>query len=115
MHKTKRPFSSIAIDQAYEQNNKVVKGDGGAVGFLQNPKALLRWMVAGPELARVIGEFEDNCLDGGKGKLPGPTSSTMSILRLHKSNLPLRLVLSFKYLKIIMRNPFMEESEGLPS
>ena len=64
MHKTKRPFSSIAIDQAHEQNNKVVKG----VGFLQNPKALLRWMVARPELARVIGEFEDSCLDGGTGK-----------------------------------------------
>ena len=40
MHKTMRPFSSIAIDQAHEQNNKVVKGDGGAAGFLQNPKAL---------------------------------------------------------------------------
>ena len=49
-----------------------------------------------------------------QGKLRGPTSSTISILRLHKSNLPLRLVLSFKYLKIIMRNPFMEESESLP-
>ena len=68
VHKTKRLFSSIAIDQAHEQNNKVVKGDGGAIRFLQNPKALLRWMVAGPELARVIGEFEDYCLDGGSGK-----------------------------------------------
>ena len=48
VHKTKRPFSSIAIDQAHEQNNKVVKGDGGAVGLLQNPNALLHWMVAGP-------------------------------------------------------------------
>ena len=66
--KTKPPFSSIAIDQAHEQNNKVVKGDGGAVGLLQNPKALLRWMVGGPVLARVIGEFEDNCLDGGARK-----------------------------------------------
>ena len=67
MHKTKRPFSSIAMDQAHEQNKKVVQGDGGAVGLLQNPKALLRLMVAGPELARVIGEFMDNCLDGGAG------------------------------------------------
>ena len=47
VQKTKPPFSSIAIDQAHEQNNKVVKGDGGAVGLLQNPKALLRWMVGG--------------------------------------------------------------------
>ena len=36
--------------------------------FLQNPKALLCWMVAGSELERVCGEFEDNCLDGGAGK-----------------------------------------------
>ena len=61
-HSTNRPFSVTAIDHAHEQNNKVVKGDGGAVGLLQNPKALLRWMVAGPELARFIEEF-DNCLD----------------------------------------------------
>ena len=27
MHKTKRPFSAIAIDHAHEQNNKVAKGD----------------------------------------------------------------------------------------
>ena len=78
MQKTKRPFSSIAIDQAHEQNNKVVKGDGEAVGLLQNPKALLRWMVGGPELARVIGEFEDNCLDGGAGK------TTRTNLKHHK-------------------------------
>ena len=62
MRKTKRPFSAIAIEHAHEQN-KVVKGDGGAVSLLQNPKALLRWMVAGPELARVIEEFDINCLD----------------------------------------------------
>ena len=27
--KTKRPFSSLGIDHAHEQNNKCVKGDGG--------------------------------------------------------------------------------------
>ena len=59
VHKT-----SILIDSyhPHEQNNKIVKGDGGAVGLLQNPRALLRWMVAGPELARVIEECEINCL-----------------------------------------------------
>ena len=35
------------------------KGDGGAVGLTENPSALRRWMVSGPEMARVIGEFED--------------------------------------------------------
>eukprot|EP00112_Aurelia_sp_Birch-Aquarium-sp1_P024416 Seg771.7 transcript_id=Seg771.7/GoldUCD/mRNA.D3Y31 product="hypothetical protein" protein_id=Seg771.7/GoldUCD/D3Y31 len=47
--KTQRRFSAIPIDQAHEQNNKIIKGDGGAVGLTDNPSALRRWMVAGPE------------------------------------------------------------------
>ena len=50
--------SGIAIDQAHEQNNPSVKGDGGGVGLTENPEALRRWMVTGPEMARLIGEFE---------------------------------------------------------
>lgn len=56
--KTKRPFSKIALDQAHEQNNALIKGDGGAVGLTDNPSALRRWMVGGPEVSRVIQEFE---------------------------------------------------------
>ena len=58
VQKTKRTFFSIAIDQAHEQNNALVKGDGGAVGLTDNPSALRRWMIAGPEIARLIEEFE---------------------------------------------------------
>ena len=54
VQKTKRIFSSIPIDQAHEQNNALVKGDGGAVGLTDNPSALRRWMIAGPEIARVL-------------------------------------------------------------
>ena len=56
--KTTHSFSAMAVDQAHEQNNASVKGDGGAVGLTENPAALQRWMVSGPEMARVIGEFE---------------------------------------------------------
>jgi len=56
--KTKHAFSAIALDQAHEQNNAFVKGDGRAVGLTENPAALHHWMVCGPEMARVIGEFE---------------------------------------------------------
>ena len=35
-----RVFSAIGIDQAYEQNNKSVKVDGGAVGIMDNESAL---------------------------------------------------------------------------
>jgi len=58
VRKTKRVFSNMPIDQAHEQNNACIKGDGGAVGLLDNPRALQHWMVAGPEIARVVEEFE---------------------------------------------------------
>jgi hypothetical protein len=33
--KSKHAFSAIVIDQAHEQNSASVKGDGGAVGQIQ--------------------------------------------------------------------------------
>ena len=45
--KSKRHFSNIAIDQAHEQNNKLIKIDGGAIGIFENESALLKWTVAG--------------------------------------------------------------------
>ena len=58
VHKTTRQFSDIALDQAHEQVNAEVKGEGGAVGLTENPAALRRWMVAGPEVSRMVQEFE---------------------------------------------------------
>lgn len=60
INNTKNRFSSIPIDQAHEQNNKVVKGSGGAVGLTENPSAFRKWMVSGPEQARLLKEFQDN-------------------------------------------------------
>ncbi len=56
--KSKRSFSAISIDQAHEQNNAIVKGDGGAIGLTENSTALHRWMVSDLEMARLIGEFQ---------------------------------------------------------
>ena len=36
VHKTRWVFSSIPIDQAHEQNNAFIKGDGGVVGLTDN-------------------------------------------------------------------------------
>ena len=47
VQKTKRMFSAIPLDQAHDQNNAYVKGDGGAIGLTDNATALRRWMVAG--------------------------------------------------------------------
>ena len=40
VRKSCRSFSAIAIDQAHEQNNPLVKGDGGAIGLTESPEAL---------------------------------------------------------------------------
>eukprot|EP00745_Piridium_sociabile_P027883 TRINITY_DN44892_c0_g1_i4.p1 TRINITY_DN44892_c0_g1~~TRINITY_DN44892_c0_g1_i4.p1 ORF type:complete len:307 (+),score=64.28 TRINITY_DN44892_c0_g1_i4:780-1700(+) len=58
VHKSDRDFSAVAIDQAHEQNNAVIKGDGGAVGLTEDPSALRRWMVAGPEVSRLVANYE---------------------------------------------------------
>jgi len=34
VHKSDRNFSALAIDQAHEQNNAVIKGDGGDIGVI---------------------------------------------------------------------------------
>ena len=57
----RRMFSAMAIDQAHKQNNASVKGDGGggvAVGLRDNAHGLARWIIDGPEIARVVQEFE---------------------------------------------------------
>ena len=56
VHKTSNKFSAMAIDQCHEQNNALIKELGGAVGLMTNPGR--RWMVAGPEVVRMVNEFE---------------------------------------------------------
>ena len=60
--KTENRFSTMPIDQAHEQNNAVIKGSGGAIGFTENPSAFRKWVIAGPEQAQVIVEFEKQYL-----------------------------------------------------
>ncbi len=43
VHKSSREFSALAIDQAHEQANAVIKGEGGAIGVTEDPSALRRW------------------------------------------------------------------------
>ena len=58
VQKSKHLFSKISLDHNHEQENEMIKGDGGAVGLTVSPGALRRWMVAGPEIARAVREFE---------------------------------------------------------
>ena len=96
VHKTNRAFSFIALDHAHEQVNASVKGQGGTVSLTENPAALRR-MVAGPELSRMVEEFEG--------------SFTVSEERDDHEQKPdvVNTVSCFEELA----NPFTEESENL--
>ena len=46
--------SALAHGQVHEQFNAMAKGDVGIIGITKNDAELKRWMVAGPETARVL-------------------------------------------------------------
>ena len=108
--KTPKPFSAIPIDQAHEQNNALVKGEGGAVGLTENPSALHRWMVSGPEIARIINEFEASMV-----------TECMETEHSEKHHEDTRSLQSLFYRDVVsltrtieeMGNPFMEETDDL--
>ena len=54
VQKSSNVFSAMAMDQAHEQMNDVIKGDGGVIGITNNPSALLKWTTACPEIARIV-------------------------------------------------------------
>lgn len=58
LQKSRNVFSCMALDQAHEQNNYLLKGSGGIIGLTENPASLRRWIVAGPEQAHLLKEFE---------------------------------------------------------
>ena len=108
VQKTHRVFSSIPIDQAHEQNNALIKGDGGAVGLTDNPSALRRWMIAGPEIAAAIQEFEEDHLN-----------STIQMDTQHHDQIDsvqatfTKYIISFVNVIEDLGNPFEEESMDL--
>lgn len=110
--KTGRPFSAISLDQAHEQLNALVKGDGGAVGLTENPGALRRWMVAGLEIARQVDEFEDGFdEDGTTANVTPPDRHHEQTKGVQEKFV--RDVRSMVTTIEEMGNPFMEESMDL--
>ena len=107
VHKTKNRFSAMPIDQAHEQNNAIVKGSGGAVGLTQNPSAFRKWLLAGPEQARLIQELEEQFVieKEGEGFHHDEGLSTQKTFQLH--------VLSLVEVINDMGNPFLDQSEDL--
>ena len=107
INKTRNRFSAMPIDQAHEQNNAVVKGSGGAVGLMQSPSALRKWLLVGPEQARMIEELEKQFLNeiGGTYLHHDEGPSTQKSFHSH--------VLSLIETISGMGNPFLEHSQEL--
>ena len=49
----------MEIDQCHEQLNTILKGDGSAIGLTEDDDKLRRWTICGPEIARMVREYED--------------------------------------------------------
>ena len=58
VQKSRRKFSLMAKDQAHELSNKILQTKGGAAGLYGNHEALMLFMLAGPDCARMVEEFE---------------------------------------------------------
>ena len=74
LRSTPSKYSCIPIDQGHEQNNELVKGSGGAIGITT---AFRRQMVAGPEQARLLTEFEVSLQKSIYGKIRTVSSRTI--------------------------------------
>ena len=57
---SEKNFSSISVDQAHNENNKHVKGQGGIIGLTAIESTLNRWIVSGPEIAEMIQQFKES-------------------------------------------------------
>ena len=63
--KSKRPFLCMALNQVHEQKNKIIKGQGGESEFvnLEYESVLIRWETCGPEVGRILFQFEEEIKD----------------------------------------------------
>ena len=107
VRKTENSFSSIAIDQAHEQNKSVVKVDGDAIDLTEDPSALMRWMVAGPEVSKLVEEYSSvsGISPNKKSKHHDEAHATQKDF-LQKVKRPQAILAE-------MGNPFEEESSEL--
>ena len=108
VNKTNNIFSAMAIDRCHEQQNDLIKGEGGAVGLTECPQALERWMVAGPEISRLINEFEED-LQNSRSKISTKHHEQTPSIQKAFANDVKSLVATVEELG----NPFLEDSGDL--
>ena len=71
LHESSRTFSGIALDQAHEHNNRLVKSGGRVIGITELETALLCWMTAGPEVCHLVKSYKEST-DGTKKQDQSP-------------------------------------------
>ena len=108
VHKSSRQFSAVAIDQAHEQANAVIKGDGGAIGVTEDPSALRRWMIAGPEVSHLVAQYEVAC-----GAKMGADHTSHHEETEQAQRVFLEKVEKFSKAMQDMGNPFQEDNRDL--
>ena len=62
VRKTNCVFLNMGIDQAHEENNKILKTASGVIGILDNRTALLKWAICGPVISEILKEEQDGNL-----------------------------------------------------
>jgi hypothetical protein len=103
--KTCHAFSSIALDQMHEQLIGELKGNsGGVIGLTENPAELRRHLIVGPQLSRLMEEFEQ----------PTPSSD----VRHHEQYAKFQSTFQTDVQALVeafvdLGNPFLEESGQL--
>ncbi|KAK3923417.1 Envelopment polyprotein [Frankliniella fusca] len=104
---TQRAFSAMGLDQAHEQINARIKGDGGMVGITESPSSLLKWLLAAPELAALVHDFEQKHLhlDDIDDSTTHHDKSPATRMKFAKD------VESLTKVMAELGNPFMEDSE----
>lgn len=60
VQKTTHSFSRMARDQAHEQSNAYLKGDGGIIGLTEDDDAHRKWLMAAPLVLNKVKELEKN-------------------------------------------------------
>jgi len=110
VHKSSRQFSAMAIDQAHEQTNAVIKADGGVIGVTEDPSALRRWMIAGPQVSHLVAQYEAAC-----GTKEGTEHTSHHEETDRAQRVFLEKVEKLSQAMTDMCNPFQEESRDLLS
>ncbi|CAH1170746.1 unnamed protein product [Phaedon cochleariae] len=103
-------FSAIALDHAHEQMNGLLKNDGGMIGLTENPEAMRKFVLSGPEMANMVSKFEDASFNntekkGDPNNHHNANEAAQTAFLTHK-----------KALESVMTdlgNPFLEENEDL--